>query len=90
MCGLYCIASIEYMLAGNTLLDYINFFFPNDYRNNGKIIYKQFKDKYDKKRRKPSLQQIKKKKIDKTRNYILKEKKHNELMGEKHKKCVGL
>ena len=47
MCGFYCIAFIEYMLAGKTLLDYTNLFSPNDYKKNGKIIYKYFKDKYD-------------------------------------------
>ena len=31
MCGFYCIAFIEYMLAGKTLLDYFNLFSPNDY-----------------------------------------------------------
>ena len=46
MCGFYCIAFIEYMLAGKTLLDYTNLFSPNDYQNNGKIMYKYFKDKY--------------------------------------------
>ena len=37
---LYCIAFIEYMLAGKTLLDYTNLFSPNDYKENVKIIYK--------------------------------------------------
>ena len=46
MCGFYCIAFIEYMLAGKTLLDYTNLFSPNDYKKNDKIIYKYFKDKY--------------------------------------------
>ena len=45
MCGFYCIAFIEYMLAGETLLDYTNLFYPNDYKKNDKIIY-NFKDKY--------------------------------------------
>ena len=30
MCGFYCIAFIEYMLAGKTLLDHTNLFSPND------------------------------------------------------------
>ena len=47
MCGIYWIVSIEYMLAGKTLLDYTNLFSTNDYKKNGKIIYKYFKDKYD-------------------------------------------
>ena len=37
---------IEEMLAGKTLLVYTNSFSPNDYKKNGKIIYKCFKDKY--------------------------------------------
>ena len=40
MWGFYCIAFIEYMLAGKTLLDNINLFLPNDFKNNDKIIYK--------------------------------------------------
>ena len=43
--GFYCIAFIEYMLSGKTLLDYTNFFSPNDYKKNDKIIYKYLKDK---------------------------------------------
>ena len=50
MCRFYCIAFIEYFLAGETLLDYTNLFSPNDYRKNDKIIYKYFKDKYVKSR----------------------------------------
>ena len=46
MCGFYCIAFIEYMVAGKSLLDYTNLFSPNDYKKNDKIIYKYFKDKY--------------------------------------------
>ena len=46
MCGFYCIAFIEYMLAGEILLDYTNLFLPNDYKQNYKIIYEYFKDKY--------------------------------------------
>ena len=30
MCGLYCIALIEYILGGKTLLDYTNLFSPSD------------------------------------------------------------
>ena len=44
MCGLYCIAFIEYMLAGKSLLGYTNLFSPNDYKKSDKIIYKYFKD----------------------------------------------
>ena len=42
MCGFYCIAFIEYILAGKTLLDYTNLYYPNDYKKNDKIIYKFF------------------------------------------------
>ena len=45
MYGFYCIAFIEYMLSGQTLLDCTNLSSPNDYKKNGKIIYKYFKDK---------------------------------------------
>ena len=38
------------MLSGKTLLDYTNFFSPNDYQKNDKIIYKYFKDKYVRKK----------------------------------------
>ena len=44
MCGFYCTTFIEYMLAGKTLIDFTNLFSPNDYKENGKIICKYFKD----------------------------------------------
>ena len=40
MCRFYCIAFIEYLFAGKTLLDYTNSFSPNDYKKNDNIIYK--------------------------------------------------
>ena len=46
MCGFYFIAFTEYMLAGNTFLDYTNLFSPNDYEKKDKIVHKYFKDKY--------------------------------------------
>ena len=46
MCGFYCIAFIEYMLAGKLLLDYTNLFSSYDYKKNERIICKYFKDKY--------------------------------------------
>ena len=58
MCEFYCISFIEYMLSGEILLDYTNLFSPNDYKKNGKIIYKYFKDKYGRKSK--SRVQIKK------------------------------
>ena len=42
----YCIAFIEYMLSGKTLLDYTNLLPLNNYKKNEKTIYKYFKDKY--------------------------------------------
>ena len=38
ICVFYCITFIIYMLAAETLLDYTNFFPPNDYKKNDKII----------------------------------------------------
>ena len=32
MCGFYCIAFIECMLAGKAFLDFTNLFSPNDYK----------------------------------------------------------
>ena len=32
MCGYYCIAFIEYLIAGKSLIDYTNLFSPNDYK----------------------------------------------------------
>ena len=46
MCGFYCNAFIEYILAGKTLLDYTNLFSLNDYKVNDKIICKYFKDRF--------------------------------------------
>ena len=45
-----------------------------------KIMYKYFKDKYEKRKRKPCN-----KKIAETRTYLLVEIKHNDLNKEKHK-----
>ena len=36
------------MLRGKVLLDCTNLISPNDYKKNGKIIYKYFTDKYGK------------------------------------------
>ena len=44
MCGIYCIAFMEYIFAGKFLLDYTHLFSLNDYKKNDKY----FKDKYDK------------------------------------------
>ena len=39
ICGFYCIAFIEFVLAGRNLLD-TNLFSPCDYKKNDQIIYK--------------------------------------------------
>ena len=78
MCGFYCIAFIECMIARKTLLNYANVFSPNDYKKNDKIIYKYFKEKYGN----PWLSI---KKADETRNYLLEEIKDDDLMSKKHK-----
>ena len=51
MYGFYCIAFIDNMLAGKTLLGYTNLFSLNDYTKICKMIYKYFKDKYDRRSR---------------------------------------
>ena len=38
MCRFYCIAFIEYILAGKTFLHYANLFSPSDYKENGKVF----------------------------------------------------
>ena len=38
MCGYICIGFIESMLKVKILLDHINFFSPNEYEKNGKIL----------------------------------------------------
>ena len=45
------IAFIVYVFAGKALLDYTNFFLPTT-KKNEKTIYKYFKDKYGKRKRK--------------------------------------
>ena len=40
MCGCSCIAFIEYMAAGKTLLDYTSLFSANDHQKDDKIRYK--------------------------------------------------
>ena len=37
MCGFYCMAFLEYMTVGKTLLDYTNLFSPINYQKNDKI-----------------------------------------------------
>ena len=47
MCGFYCIAFIEYMLARKTLLDYTSLFSPNDYKKNDKVNCHNSRTNYD-------------------------------------------
>ena len=44
MCGYFCIGFINYMLKGKNLLDYTNLFSPNDFKKNGQIIKRIFKN----------------------------------------------
>ena len=79
MCGFYCIAFMEYMLAGNFCQFIPIYFTPDNYKKKGKIIYKNLRDKYAKGKRQTLLQL---KKINEARIYHLEEIKHNELMSE--------
>ena len=42
MCGYYCIAFIDFMLAGKTLTELTNLFSPNNFKKNDGIILKYF------------------------------------------------
>ena len=42
MCGCFCIGFFDFILKGKSLLDYTNLFFPNEWKNNDKIILKRF------------------------------------------------
>ena len=44
MCGYFCIEFINFMLKGKTLLDYTNFFSPNDFKKNDQVIKRIFKN----------------------------------------------
>ena len=76
MCGFYCIA-IEYMLAGKTLLDYTDLFSPNDNKMNDKISVLKINMAEE-----ASLE-FRLRKIDERRNYLLYERKLNDLLSEK-------
>ena len=65
MCGFYCIAFIEYLLAGKTLLDYTNLISPNDYKKKDKISVLDISVL----RANTSSLEYRLKKIDETRNY---------------------
>ena len=42
MCRYFCIGFIDFMLKGQSLLDYTNIFYPKKYEKNDKIILKLF------------------------------------------------
>ena len=44
ICGYFCIGFIDFMLAGQTLIDYKNLFSPHDFNKNDSIILIYFKD----------------------------------------------
>ena len=48
MCGYFCIAFIDFMLAGKTLTDYTNLLSPYDFNKNDSIIFSYFKDVWKK------------------------------------------
>ena len=43
MCGYFCLAFIDFMFAGKTLLQFTNLFSPYDFKKNDKIVGKLFK-----------------------------------------------
>ena len=43
ICGYFCIGFIDFMLKVKSLLQYTNLFSPKEYKNNDKIILKDFK-----------------------------------------------
>ena len=42
MCGYYCIGFTDYMLKGNSLIDFTNLFLPNNFKKNDDIILNYF------------------------------------------------
>ena len=44
MCGYFCIEFINYMLKGQTLLDYTTLFSPDDFKKNDRVIKRIFKN----------------------------------------------
>ena len=80
MCGFCCVTFLEYMLEVKNLLDNTSLFSWNDYKKNDKIIDKYFTDKYVKSR-------VQIKKTGETRNYLLEEINHNDLISENYKKA---
>ena len=60
---------MEYLIVGKSLLDFTNLFLPNPYKNNDKIVSSSKTNITEENR---SLE-LKFKKIDEKRNYLLKE-----------------
>ena len=44
MCEYFCIEFINFMLKGETLLDYTNLFSPNDFKKNDRVIKRIFRN----------------------------------------------
>ena len=42
MCGYFCVGVIDFMLKSKNLSEYINLFFPNEYKKNNKITINYF------------------------------------------------
>ena len=42
ICGYFCMGFIDFMLKGDSLLDYTNLFSPNEYEKNDKVVLKYF------------------------------------------------
>ena len=83
MCGFYCIAFIGYMLGGNVLLDYIDFFSPNNYKKDDKINISILKTNMIEE----ANLEFRLTKNDEKRNYLLDEIKNKYLLSEKYKKA---
>ena len=47
MCGYLCIRSIDFMLAGKTLVDFTSVLSPYDFEKNDSIILRYFKDDWN-------------------------------------------
>ena len=45
ICGYFCIAFIDFMLAGEKLTDFTSMFSPHDFKKNDDIILSYFKDR---------------------------------------------
>ena len=85
MCGFHCIVFKECVLAGKMLLDYTILFSPNDYNKNVKINLCILKMNMTEE----ATVKFRLRKGEKTRNYLLDEIKHRDLVREKYKKtCV--